>query len=198
MQGHLDSELSPTGYAQACQTAQALSSLSPVAVYSSDLGRADATARVIAAPHRLTPLPDVRLREACLGDWEGRTVDEISAQWPDIFVSWRRDSLRTRPPGGETLEHLLGRITRFYEDISSRHTDGEVIVVGHGGSIKGLLTVAFNAGSGVFRHFHLDNCSVSVITSRGDRLVVTKMNDTCHLRNTSASFDETDRSFFRQ
>jgi len=52
--------------------------------------------------------------ESCLadldyGEWAGRSIADIQAKSPDQLGEWFADPTRA-VPGGETMEHLLGRV----------------------------------------------------------------------------------------
>lgn len=180
-QGHQDTALNDAGRAQARLLADRLASTHFDAIYTSDLGRAADTANIIAASHYLTPIPDTRLREAYFGEWEGLTIQEITERWSDIVAAWRRDSLHTRPPGGETLEQLQERVANFIEAAIQLHPDGQILIAGHGGSIRAAIATALGATLTIFNRLRLDNCSLSVVRHQSDRFSLVQMNDTCHL-----------------
>jgi len=180
-QGQQDTQLSETGRAQARSTAEALAGRHFDAIFTSDLARAAETAASIAAPHRLPVIPDPRLREAFFGEWEGLSVAEVSERWPDVIAAWRADSLRTRPPGGETLQQVLARVTDFTNEVLGQYPDGELCIVGHGGSLRALLVYALGGDEALFRRLRLDNCSLSIVRVTGDRWSLLLFNDTCHL-----------------
>ena len=86
MQGHLDSELTAEGLAQAATVAPGIAALGPDRLISSDLRRAVDTAGVVGAAAGLDVKTDPRLRETHLGEWQGRTVTEIEAEWPGAIA----------------------------------------------------------------------------------------------------------------
>jgi alpha-ribazole phosphatase len=180
-QGQQDIPLNETGRAQARITAEACTPLPFTAIYTSDLSRAWETAELIAAPHHLTPIRDARLREASFGEWEGCSLPEIAARWPEIVAAWRLDSLRTRPPGGETLEAVQARVADLLTVLVERHPDEEIAVVAHGGSVRAMIVQALGGDLTIFRRMRLDNCAVSVICGDGSDYALVSLNDTCHL-----------------
>ncbi|MHB0935633.1 MAG: alpha-ribazole phosphatase [Armatimonadota bacterium] len=180
-QGQQDTPLSDKGCGQARSVAQALAGRHFDAVYTSDLARAAETAACIAAPHGLTPMRDIRLREVYFGEWEGLTVAEVTERWPEVIAAWRADSLRTRPPGAETLQQMLERITAFTEEMLRQYPDGELCIVAHGGSLRALLVYALGGDPALYRRLRLDNCSISIVKVTGDRWSLLLCNDTCHL-----------------
>lgn len=141
-QGHIDTELSAEGEAQANWIAEVLGRLPLAAVVSSDLRRAIATASPLAAALSQPVLPDPRLRELHFGAWEGRHWEEVAADQPDLQQAWWADPWRVAPPGGESTEALWHRVRVALTDLGSRYM-GTVAVVTHGGPlrlIQGFLT----------------------------------------------------------
>ena len=192
-QGQQNTPLNALGRAQADSAARALADIPFEAVYTSDLARAAETAEIIAAPHALAPLPDPRLREVHFGEWEGLAMPEVTTRWPEIVAAWRADSLRTRPPGGETLEQLQQRVVAALTDIVRAYPTGTLAVVGHGGSLRAIITHILNADLSIFRRLRLDNCSISIITVTDGQYTLRLFNDICHLgaRAPHATLDET-------
>src|SRR5437588_12029025 len=102
IQGQQDSPLSARGGEQAERLAERLAAAPLAAIRSSDLLRARDTAEPVAARHGLEVSEDADLREVYAGAWEGMTTTEIRRDYPEEYWRWREDSLRHRPPGGET------------------------------------------------------------------------------------------------
>jgi phosphoserine phosphatase len=181
-QGHTDAPLSDLGRRQSIMAARALADERIAAVYSSDLGRAVQTAEAIAARHDLPVRTDLRLRECAFGDWEGLTVSQIEERYPDLFASYRQDSVAHRAPGGERLEALQARVAAAIDDIARAHSDDTVVVVTHGGPIRAFLCHAFGTDLESFRRLHLDNCGITVFSlEAGAHWFLERLNDTCHL-----------------
>lgn len=181
-QGHTDVPLSAEGVEQAKRIAMRLSRHPIAAVWSSDLARARHTAEVIAEPHGLEVVATSRLRETMLGEWEGLTIQEIIARGDEeLWRNVRHDSLTYRPPGAERLEAVWDRLMSVRDEIRERHSEGEVVVVGHGGSLRALICDAFGATITSMPHSALDNASLSAIDYAEHRTWVKLVNDTSHL-----------------
>ncbi|HLJ53501.1 MAG TPA: histidine phosphatase family protein [Chthonomonadaceae bacterium] len=188
MQGHTDIPLNEEGRRQASRIAARLAALdAPLdAVWSSDLSRARDTAEAIAAPYglpvRCTPL----LREIMLGAWEGLSQTEIEARGDGELLQRYRDSpAGARPPGGETLEHAWDRMLRVRAEICAEFPEGQVVVVGHGGTLRALLAAALDAPVTSMLKFSLVNTSLSILeqtrNSHGSVWRIRSVNDTAHL-----------------
>ncbi|MFT3661739.1 MAG: histidine phosphatase family protein [Gordonia sp. (in: high G+C Gram-positive bacteria)] len=145
MQGHLDTELSATGVAQAAEAAKVIGAKSPRLIRSSDLRRAHDTALALAAVTGLDVVTDPRLRETHLGDWQGLTHAEVDAAMPGARRIWRDDATWT-PPGGESRVDVANRsvpvVTELVAELDDwGQGDGAehpVVLVAHGGVIAAL------------------------------------------------------------
>ncbi len=126
-QGQADPPLSELGVEKAELATEAIERVD--AVWSSDLERANHTARVLAAPHWLTVTVDSRFRERAAGPWTGLTRDEIETQFPDFLADGRR------PEGYETDEELAERAFAALADVAAELDGGTGVVVSHGGVI---------------------------------------------------------------
>jgi broad specificity phosphatase PhoE len=184
-QGSTDVELSDLGRAQARALGHALTGVRLVAAYVSPMRRARETAEIALreAPspsngHGVAIVPVEELRELCLGDWEGCTVEEVRARDGDPYRAWVRAPLDCPPPRGEPLPDVSLRVRRAVDTIAAAHDeDGDVLVVAHGGVISvyacWLLGCSFNQ----LWRLRVDNASLTVV--KPPRLV--SLNDTAHL-----------------
>jgi len=135
MQGLLDSPLTPLGEAQAGALADALRDSGITAIFSSDLGRARATAGFLCAATGLAVRTDQRLRERDYGDVQGLTWAEVEARHPQVYASLRtRDPLYV-PPGGESLLQFRERVVSGLTQIAEGSRGGRIVAVAHGGVV---------------------------------------------------------------
>ena len=131
-QGALDSPLTPRGRAQAAavgkRLAEQLEPTRAVTLVASPLGRAQETARLIAAARSYHPIVrESRIREVSLGDWDGLSSEEIDAEWPNALDGATRFDWHLRAPNCEPLEATLARAQDWLSDLS-----GTVVAVSHG------------------------------------------------------------------
>jgi broad specificity phosphatase PhoE len=136
VQGWNDSPLTGTGREQARMVAAILAreiaDAAAAVLYCSPLGRARATAEIIAHELALDFAQvrfDDKLMELNTGQWDGLTFAEIAAAFPDDLNHFREDSWRHRPTGGESYAMLSGRIGDW---LAALDQPGPVIVVSHG------------------------------------------------------------------
>jgi broad specificity phosphatase PhoE len=182
-QGVQDVALSELGALQAEALGLAIRRLRIAAVYTSPLERARRTAEIAAAGLGvpLTPVDD--LRELSLGDWEGRTVEEIRALPGDPYEQWVRDPVACLPPGAEPLPEVQARVVSAMADIVAAHPNGQqVLVVCHGGVISAYLAHCLGLPLSSIWRLTLSNGSITEVAPPSVRCV----NSTRHLSGLGA------------
>lgn len=152
--GQADVSLTAEGQAQFGLLQLRLKNKSLAAVYSSDLSRCLEGARLLAAPHSLEPAPEAALRELHIGDWEGRTWQELQAAYPKEWQARLDDIVGYRVPGGESLGEMAARVRAAVAGIVARHRGEELLLVGHGGVNRVILLDA--VGAPLERLFHIE------------------------------------------
>ena len=179
-QGQQNSPLNDVGKAQAEIVAKGLIETKFDAIFSSDLDRAADTATAIAKEQGYAGeiMFDTRFREANFGEWEGHTYENVMKTWPDIAKAWLKDSYNTRPPGGETLDEVVRRVSEGLNEISEKYPQGMILVVCHGGTIRGAICFALGVSANIFSKISIDNCSVTVISLDDGRAKLKKLNFT--------------------
>ncbi len=147
-QGRLDSPLTDLGEAQAREVGALLADLGldpgATGFYCSPQGRAARTAEIVAevAGWPRAARPDPRLREIDVGQWTGKTRDEIRAEagLPEAadFMDYYAVA-----PGGEGFDAMRARAAAFLADLT-----GPAIIVTHGITSRFLRAVALGLDAG--------------------------------------------------
>ena len=183
-QGTQDVALSPLGIRQAEALRHAVRRRRIAHVYASPLERARLTAEAVVATVGVPLTLMDELRELSLGEWEGRTVDEIRAMPGDPYARWVRDPVRHVPPGGEPLDDVQARAVRAIAAIAAAHPDGEdVLVVSHGGVISAYLAHCLGLSLSSIWRLTVANCSLSRVAPPR----VLSLNQTAHLAEVDAT-----------
>jgi broad specificity phosphatase PhoE len=138
-QGHADIPLNDAGLAQARALADSLAGKPFDAIYSSDLLRAKVTAEIAGETLGIPVLLDERLREIDQGEWEGHLVVDVMARYNFGAAGQGFDPSAVRPPGGESVAEVAGRLASAADDMTSRHPGGKVLVVSHGLAVATLV-----------------------------------------------------------
>jgi probable phosphoglycerate mutase len=146
IQGHVDSPLTELGVRQASAIAGLLADLvrgePGWRVVSSPLGRAAATADVIAERLGVPVELDERLKEMSWGPHDGRLRRELELEHPDTFgrTNWAFDV-----PDGEGYDAVAGRVGAWLADLPPE-PERRIIAVSHG--ITGRVLRGLYAGLG--------------------------------------------------
>jgi 2,3-bisphosphoglycerate-dependent phosphoglycerate mutase len=142
VQGHVDeARFTRLGKREIRSAADLLAGEQVVAVYSSDLLRARRTALVIAGRLNCDLRIDPRLRERKFGMAEGVPWTEVPAAATGVSDERVVDEMARPPGGGESLRDVYLRCLHFLHDLVRRSDEGDVVVVGHDGSIRILKAI---------------------------------------------------------
>ncbi len=181
IQGHTDIELSDRGREQARAIARRLSGFHFDVAYSSDMSRTRDTALTILG-ERVTPLYSVpELREYNKGVFEGLTAEEYREKHPHLYEASLVNDPDFAPPGGETIRQCQGRLSRFIKTLRCSHPEGNVLIVGHGGSLRSGIVALLDFPLEANWKFVMHNCALSIIRTYPENAVMHLYNDTCHL-----------------
>ena len=139
--GHYDLDLTELGFLQARATAEALRDEKIDAVYSSDLKRAMSTAIPHAEMRGMEVIPDERLREVKLGEWENKSVEEIIEECgEEIYMNaWLGNFGTFTFPGGD---RVMDRAAIFYNEVKSLCEQNEgktLLIASHAAAIRGFF-----------------------------------------------------------
>jgi len=185
--GDSDIELNDTGLEQARRIAAFLENEPVIAILSSPLQRAIATAKVIASHHQLPVEIDQGLRELKVGDLEGMSISKLSTTFSQFLMQQWQDRGTMKLPNGESLVELQRRAWKVIERLLERHKpspehskDATVVVVSHYFVTLVIILKALDLPLDFFTKFKLDLAGVSILEFRdyGARLLT--FNDTSY------------------
>ena len=175
--GHTDVDLTEVGVCQAEHLAERLRLTTVGAIYSSDLRRSAAGARIIARHHDVPLHVMPELRELFFGGWEGITLSEIRQRFPEELEKRQADLLGYKPPdGGESIAELSKRIMGSFSKILDQQQGNDFVLVGHGAVNRTILCNAL--GLDLSRMFSIlqDYGCLNIIDYFPDSTVVRLMN----------------------
>ena len=145
LQGHRDTALNARGRVQAAHCSGVLRDLlacegrtaADCDYVSSPLRRARETMEILRAGLELPAQAyavDERLIEIAFGEWEGLTLPEIEAHWPNAVAERERDKWGFTPPGGESYRDVTARVGAWYATVTR-----DTVVTAHGGVGRALI-----------------------------------------------------------
>jgi broad specificity phosphatase PhoE len=145
LQGQRDIPINANGRAQADRCGEVLRDLlvrdaiDPASLdfVSSPLGRTRETMERLRAVLQLDPATyrtDPRLTEVSFGQWEGFTLAELGAQFPDAIAARERGKWNFIPPDAESYAAMSLRMREWYDTLTR-----DTVAVAHGGTFRGLI-----------------------------------------------------------
>ena len=140
IQGTTDTDLNENGRRQAQALAESLAVKGITRVYTSPLRRAADTGRFVAEKLGIPCIQKDGLQELDLGDWEGHSWDEVKTGWKEQYEYRLANIADVPPPGGESYMQLAERVIKAVKEILAE-TDGDTLIVSHGGTIQITLGV---------------------------------------------------------
>lgn len=181
-QGMTDIELSQDGYKQAACLAERFKSIEIDKIYSSPLKRAMETAKPIADEKGLEIIPEDSFREIYFGEWEGKTVQELTQTYGETYLRFIREPHNYGFPGEENVDNVIKRLKVGIDKIME-NDDGNVLVVSHGGIIRLIIMYIMGLDNSWFTKMWINNTAISIIEIKKDRRLMLTVNDSAHLAN---------------
>lgn len=153
-QGHADPPLDEVGRAQAYEVAAIIAAMRPDLMVSSSAIRARQTAEIVAEVVGSSFETDVRFQERGLGHWEGLTLDEVSATYPDEYEEWAAGQDVQRR-GGETRDEVARRSLAALAELPEVPL---TVVVTHGATAMATCNALLGLSQQVHPLAALTNC----------------------------------------
>ena len=179
--GQTDVELSAAGLRQAEKLRDRLAKQKLDVIYSSDLRRALATARTIASGQQLEVITCPELREINFGEFEGLTFEEISQLYPEMAELWANWSFQIKFPGGESVDQLNARVTKFLDRLKKHTPEQTVLVVAHSAPLRLIICHLLGIELRRWRQLRLALASLSILETYPQGAILNLLNDTAHL-----------------
>jgi probable phosphoglycerate mutase len=161
IQGHTDIPLNETGRAQALAMAFNAAHHRFHAIYSSDLVRAQETARVLAQreDHEVKLLP--QLRERHYGIFQGITAAEGAQRHPAAHACYLARDPDYDFEHGESLRAFAERVATGIDWLVRHHSGQTIAAVSH----SGVLDIVYRRATGrpltTPRDFKIPNCALN-------------------------------------
>jgi broad specificity phosphatase PhoE len=148
--------------------------------------RAVQTAAIVAAPHRLTPVPLDALTECDVGLWEGLDWQTIRYLDADGHQRFHANPAKFGYPSGESFADVYGRVRPAIDGLLDRHRGQSILVVAHHIVNRTYLAGLLGMGPELAKQVVLDNCGISIVVRAGDKTTVSTLNAAFHLHGVAA------------
>lgn len=184
--GRADVNLDEVGIKQAKLLGKYLSNWELEAIYSSPLRRALDTANIIARYQEI----DVHIAEGLIdfdyGKWQSLPEQEVKRLYPALHNEWHNNPHKVKMPGGESLEDVRKRAIKVVNDVISK-CQGSVVLVSHRVVNKVLICSLLGLDNSHFWNIKQDVGGITIFNYVGGRFVLTRHNDTSHLKKLQKS-----------
>ena len=190
-QGHGDSSLTEMGRNQVKALGFRMKAFQFNSLISSDLGRAQETAAIIARFTGHTVETDGRIRERNYGVLEGLTVPEIKAKHSEILDKLDQNDPEYMIPRGESHRQHYERNASFINDLLNQRAGTNIALIVHGGVLDSIFRYVAGLPLDRPRCFTTNNASLTIV-SHGNfygttRWVIERWNDVGHLNGVGQS-----------
>ncbi|SET32591.1 alpha-ribazole phosphatase [Natronincola peptidivorans] len=175
--------LNQKGRLQAEKLGQLLKNTTIDIIYTSGLKRTKETAEYIKINHEVPIYATEDLKELNFGKVEGLTLQEIKIHYPEVFRGLEKDYIKLRFPEGESLEEMHGRVTNAVDRIIQNNLGNNIVLVAHSGVIRSIIAHLITGDIKHHWNFKIDHCSITVLEIHENFAVLTKLNDSCHLKD---------------
>jgi broad specificity phosphatase PhoE len=165
--GRMPIDLDEHGRAQVAASVPFAKLIRPDLIVTSPLPRARQSAEIIA--HGIGGVEIVeeeQIAEVQYGRWEGMVYDDLIDD-PD-YVHYRKHSLDTPTPGGETIAQVQSRGVEAVNRAVREHEGRRILFVSHGDIIRTILCHFMTMELKNFRRIRVDNATFSAIQIIGD------------------------------
>ncbi len=181
-QGHTDMPLSQLGRRQAELLGKRLATEDLHAFYASDLKRAYETAKIISKFHGKEVETVPELKELNFGSWEGLNIEEINKSFPNVLKQWWEKPFTVKIPGGETFSDMVKRSITAVKTIVERHGGENIVLVSHGGVIRGIVGSVLGIDLNKYWRLRQDNACLNIIDfPEWEKGILMLLNDCAHL-----------------
>lgn len=188
--GQYDSLLTERAWKQLPYVAKRFSDVEIDCIYSSDLYRAEMTAKAIADEKGLSVTTNPRLREINMGDWEDLTWAELPIIAPEKHHEWQTQPHLCVIPNGESVMSASHRMFDCVRELAHENEGKTIVVATHGSTIRGALCIALGYTDEMVKEIPWgDNTCVAKLEFLEDgEIDVVYMNDASHLPEELSTF----------
>jgi broad specificity phosphatase PhoE len=163
--GRIDGvRLGAAGLAQAERLAERMRRETFAAVHSSPRDRTLQTAEAIAAASGINTVHvEEALDEINLGDWSGKSFDELNTQ--PLWQRWNSTRSLTRAPGGETMLEVQSRVMTLIERLAQSYRDSALVLVSHADVIGTAVCFYLGLSLDAWSRFEIGPASITTIVA---------------------------------
>ncbi len=159
-----DIQLDAVGLAQAAALGERLAGVKFTAVVCSPILRCRQTLETLmtSAGMELGFESDERFTEVDYGDWTGRGITDLEANW-ELWSMLQHTPSRVAFAGGEPMQEVHDRVVAGVRDWNHRVGTGTWLLVSHGDPVKALIADALGVCFDDFQRIVVDPAAATII-----------------------------------
>lgn len=161
--------------------------INPTNIYTSTMLRARQTAELMFPSRKESIREAEGLQEIFMGEWECKTFDEVRSKWKETFEIPGKEFADCSCPGGETFRQVQTRAVNALEKLLEE-TEGDLLVVFHGGVIWTLLCHYFDFNLNKVFFYPMQYCSVCELEKNQYGMRLVRFNWTPELASTGGGW----------
>jgi probable phosphoglycerate mutase len=165
--------LSAAGCVQANGLGRHFARAKLAALQTSPQPRAFETARAIAESAAIRVETTSALDELDMGEWTGRSFDELARD--PRWRLWNERRASTCPPAGESIAMMQDRMLAHIARMHTLHPNGSIVMVSHAEPIRSVVLHYLDLSVDDFMSVQIDSASVTTVLAwpGGGRIVHT-------------------------
>ena len=182
--GRAEIPLTPLGVRQAQALAKRLSvRYTPVALYTSPMGRCIATAAPISQILNIRSQTLLNLHDLDYGEWQGTTHEAALQKSPALYETWKKRPHLMRFPSGESLQDLVLRTADGLRLLLARHPgdSDQVLLMAHDSVNRAMLLQLLDQPLSAYWRHKQSPCAINEIDIDDETISIRCINDTAHL-----------------
>lgn len=182
LQGTCNSNLTELGVSEAKLLAKKLRGIDFAKCYSSHLGRAVDTAKILIEGRDIPHQTDERMAEMSFGSWEGKEKETLLAVWPDAYRIFFEAPDKYMPEDGETYEEIFERAGSVIPMLLEEAREKNILLVSHGVWIKVFIALVKNRPlKELWAPPYIQNTALTVMESDGNQFHMVLEGDISHI-----------------
>ncbi len=181
------------GKQQAKLTGKALANLNIDFAYASPLVRAQNTAQIILSENFNAPRLEATegLLEIDLSEWELMLASDVEVKFPEQYYLWHNEPDKFLLGDRYPIVELFAQARAFWAEILAKHQDKTILLIGHSGINRALISTAIGIPISRYHHIQQANCAISVLNFAGasvtDGVQLESLNLVSHLSEITGS-----------
>lgn len=184
-QGRSNSPLTELGIEQAKKLSYYLKDIKFEKIYSSPQERALQTAKLLLGDRNLKINTIDEFQEINMGKVEGIPREEFEKNYPIEYHNFWNNAIEYNPNAyhGESYNEILDRVKLGLEKLIKENSEGNILVVSHGITLKAIFTLINERGIDEFSKQPVpENTSTTIVEYNSNSFKIIKFSDTEHLK----------------